>query len=200
MNAQAQTPIYIAFYTINTPYADEIRTLQESLEKHSLPYDIEAIPSFGSWQENTKYKAIFIQNMLFKHAGRAVVYLDADAVIKKRPVLFDELDCDIAAHYYTNSMRDDKELLSGTLYVGATKNAKKLVELWRCINYEYPDRWEQKNLAIALRFMPELKIVDLPPSYCQIYDLMRDCGDPVIEHFQASRRHKQIIDENKAEG
>jgi hypothetical protein len=34
---------------------------------------------------------------------------------------------------------------------------------------------------------PRVKVVDLPPTYCQIFDLMADAGEPQIEHFQASR-------------
>lgn len=184
------SPLYIAFYTIHTPYEKEIKKLKDSLERFALPYDIEGIFSLGSWQENTKYKATFIQNMLFKHAERPLVYVDADAIIQKEPVLFNTLSCDIAAHYYDNGACLEPELLSGTLYINATENGKKLIGLWRYLNYEFPNRWEQKNLAIALKFMPEIHVFNLPPTYCQIFDLMKDQGEPVIEHFQASRQFK----------
>lgn len=197
VKASPKDPIYIAFYTIDTPYEEEAKKLEASLREFSLPYEIEAIPTLGSWQENTKYKAIFIQNMLFKHTGRAVVYLDCDAVIRERPTLFDNIDCDIAVHYYESKNRPDRELLSGTLYVAPTENARRLIELWRYVNQEYPSRWEQKNLSIALKFMPEIKIYELPPTYCLIFDLMKDRGRPVIEHFQASRRYKDLIDGGK---
>lgn len=188
-------PIYIAYYTENTPYEDEVKMLRASLEKFHLPFDIQSIPSLGSWQENTKYKAIFIQNMLFKYPEYPLVYVDADAVIKSRPLLFSGLTCDIGVHFYDDQVRPEKELLTGTIYVAPTENTKKLIQLWRYINQEYPDRWEQKNLAIALQFMPNVAIFSLPAAYCLIFDLMKGQGEAVIEHFQASRRFKEIIDD-----
>lgn len=185
-----KSPIYIAYYTVDTLYEDEIRKLKKSLDNFNLPHDIQAISSLGSWQENTKFKAIFIQNMLFKYTDTPVIYLDADSIVKQPPTLFNELDCDIAAHYYVSKTRPEKELLSGTLYLGPSCKTKKLVQLWRLINEEYPLRWEQKNLALAINFMPEIKLVDLPPTYCMIFDLMKEKGEAVIEHFQASRRYK----------
>lgn len=187
------TPLYIAFFTASTPYEIEIAQLRESLELFELPYEIESIPTLGSWQANTRFKALFIQNMLFKHAGRPLVYLDSDAIVRERPSLFDNLDCDIAVHYYKSPQREKPELLSGTLYIAPTENAKKLIQLWRCVNNEYPARWEQKNLSIALQCMPQVKVFELPPSYCLIFDLMKDQAKPIIEHFQASRRYKDLV-------
>lgn len=188
------SPIYVAYYTVDTPYEEEIKKLITSLKKFNLPYDLQGVASLGSWQENTKFKAIFIQNMLFKHQNRPIVYVDADAVIRNYPLLFDTLNCDIAVHYYDDKRHAERELLSGTLYFGATEKAKKIVEFWRTVNRQYPHQWEQKNLALALRFMPDLTVVELPSTYCQIFDLMRGAEEAVIEHFQASRRYKQIID------
>lgn len=193
---KTRSPIYTAFYTVDTPYEEEVKRLQQSLIKHDLPHEIVGIQSLGSWQENTRYKAIFIQNMLYKHAGRPIVYLDSDAVIQSDPVFFNTLDCDVAAHYFVSPKRAQRELLSGTLYFSPTVNAKRLIQLWRYINQEYPHLLEQKNLEIALMFMPEVKVIELPASYCQIFDLMEDRGPPVIEHFQASRRFKKNIDNN----
>lgn len=187
-------PLYIAYYTHNTPYEHEAKKLRESLERFELPYEITSIPSFGSWQANTHYKAIFIQNMLYRHPERPLVYLDVDAVVKSYPLLFEELSCDIAAHRYTSPTRPKGELLSGTLYIAPTDNCKKLIQLWRYINQEYPSHWEQTNLSLAIQFMPDITFFELPPAYCQIYDLMKDRGEPVIEHFQASRQNKNIID------
>lgn len=189
-------PTYIAFYTVQTPYEDEIQKLKESLELFNLEFNIQGVPNLGSWQKNTQYKAVFIKDMLDKYPDQPIVYLDADAVVRSFPILFDEIDCDIAVHYYDNKKRNIKELLSGTIYFGHTAKAKELVQLWIDINKEFPEQWDQKNLDIAIKRMPELKIVELPASYCLIFDLMKDQGPAVIEHFQASRRHKHAVNSN----
>jgi hypothetical protein len=132
--------------------------------------------------------------MLNIYPDQAIVYLDADAIVRSFPILFDEIDADIAVHYYDNKKRNFKELLSGTIYLGPTANAKKLVQLWIDVNKEFPEQWDQKNLDIAIKRMPELKVVELPPSYCLIFDLMKDQGPAVIEHLQASRRFRNMID------
>lgn len=185
---EQNSPLYIAYFTRNTLYEEEIKSLKASLELFKLPFEIQSIESLGSWQKNTMFKAIFIQNMQQKHPKRPLVYVDADAVIRKNPLFFNSLTCDIAIHYHSNKKHNYKELLSGTLYLGATENAKKLVELWRYVNVEYPQQWEQKNLSLAIMAMKDLNLVELPPSYCQVFDLMKHEGEPVIEHFQASRR------------
>ncbi len=188
--------IYIAYYTVQTPYEEEIKHLQSSLEEFGLPHDIQGVPNRGSWQKNTQYKALFVQNMLSKYPDKAVVYVDADAVIRSYPALFDELNCDIAVHHYDNKKRGFKELLSGTVYFGATPKARELVESWVQVNKEFPDQWDQKNLAIAIERAKNLNVAELPASYCLIFDLMKDQGPAVIEHFQASRRFKGQIHED----
>lgn len=187
-------PIYVAFYTIDTPYEEEVKKLENSLKKFHLPYDIQGVPNLGSWQKNTQYKAVFLQEILNKYPDRAVVYLDADAVVQQYPQLFDELDCDFAVHHYDNKKLPTPELLSGTLYFGPTEKAKMLVKLWIETNKKFPEIWDQKNLDTTVQQMPTLKLVELPPSYCLIFDLMKDQGPAVIEHFQASRQFKKLID------
>ena len=53
--------------------------------------------------------------------------------------------------------------------------------------------WDQKVLQYIIDQSEDLhlNIIRLPPTYCQIFDLMQDEGNPVIEQFQASRRLKK---------
>jgi hypothetical protein len=43
----------------------------------------------------------------------------------------------------------------------------------------------------------KLRVGQLPAEYVKIYDLMRPVRNPVIEHYQASRRYKQKIQKGK---
>jgi hypothetical protein len=192
----AGVPVYVAYYTTGTPYEEEAKLLRASLDLFRLEYEIQGVPSLGSWQKNTQFKAFFIQEMLAKYSDRPVVYLDADAIVRAYPILFDEINCDIAVHHYDNKRRNFKELLSGTVYFGTSSKAREIVEVWIETNRELPEQWDQKNLQLALDRVPDVSFVELPPSYCLIFDLMKDQGPAVIEHFQASRRFKQIINSN----
>lgn len=185
----------VSYYTRNTSYELEAKKLMESLEKLGLPYEIEAIDSLGSWQKNTHYKAIFIRKMMEKH-DEDVVFLDADCVVRRYPDLFDEInaheyEAGLAVHYYKG-----KQLASGTMFFANCPGVQALVDSWIEENEKNPDVLEQKNLQNVLESGWEktlLSILRLPPEYCKIFDLMADIKDPVIEHFQASRRLKEEV-------
>ena len=124
---------------------------------------------------------------VIRDVGGPVVYTDVDARFRSRPIALDELDCDFAAHW-----RNGQELLSGTLYIGGGAAAAELVDLWILENESNPNRWDQKNLQAVLGREPSRwRTVDLPSAYCKIFDTMH--GEPVIEHFQASRRLRKVV-------
>ena len=117
-----------------------------------------------------------------------MVWTDADSVVRENPILFDDLDCDIAFHRFKG-----KELLSGTVYFRNTEPTIRLLMRWIAINKENPEIFDQKNLDQAISEAEDLKITELPPEYCFIFDLSRDYyggRKPIIEHFQASREKR----------
>lgn len=197
--------VMVSFFTIDTPYEKEVKNLIKSLEALKLDYYIEGIEDLGGWVMNTQYKPVLIERAL-KMSGKPVVCVDADAIVKKHPKLFESMkDIDFAA-YFPNSMRDrDKELfpgidfimdrlLSGTVYFNYTDGAFRLLEMWkmRCLE---DNRTIDQNLLLdcVKSLKDEILIKPLPLSYCQIYDIVRNKGAAVIEHFQASRRHRNTI-------
>jgi len=147
------------------------------------------IPDRGSWHKNTYYKPYFIRQMLNKYRGRSIVYVDADAKMRMNPVLFNNLKCDFACHFH----HPRKELLSGTLYFGNTKGSHYLVKKWIEEDKLHPKtHMPQKNLrAVFNREKGNIKWKALPVEYCMIYDSrFRYEVNPIIEHFQLSRRYK----------
>lgn len=183
--------IVAAYFTENTGYAEEIKHLEASLKQLDLPMDLVGIPTQGSWQANTHYKAYFIKHMLIRHYPKDILYLDADARVQQYPALFDSVHFDLGIFYWQN-----KELISSTLYFANNAKTFELVERWIACCFENPDIWDQKVLQYAIQVSDDLnlKIEKLPPTYCQIFDLMQDVGQPVIEQFQASRRFKKEVD------
>jgi hypothetical protein len=175
---------FISYYTPN--YQKQADRLRESLNGLGLPYTIEAIDNLGSWDKNTHYKPEFILKHLI--GTDAVIWTDADSVVRENPILFDSIDCDIAFHRFKG-----KELLSGTVYFKNTVATISLLLSWIEINKENPEIFDQKNLDKAISYIENLKIYALPPEYVWIFDLSRDYyggRKPVIEHFQASRENR----------
>lgn len=174
----------ISYYT---PKYDKVADrLRKSLERLTTPFNIQGIEDQGSWDKNCHYKPKFILEQLKNED--AVVWTDADSVVNAEPLLFYDLDCDIAFHRFKGV-----ELLSGTVYFKNTPETIKLLHKWIAVNDEFPELFDQRNLDFAVSCIDSLKIYTLPPEYCCIFDLSRDYYGgmkPVIEHFQASREYR----------
>lgn len=189
--------IFVSFFTVNSGYEKEIKNLIASLEEFNLPYDIEAIESLGEWQRNVKYKAILMRRMLDKHPSKNIVYLDSDSIIRRYPSLFENIDADIAVHYidWPKYRGPNRIQLNGAvIYVANNQKARGLLDIWIKRN-KLSSQIDQEILQKLLEESKDrIKILNLPPEYCKIFDTMRQVADPVIEQFQASRRFKQEID------
>jgi hypothetical protein len=188
--------IFVAYYTINTPYEWEAAKLRESLFKLNLLYDIVPVPSLGNWQLNTRFKAKFMQQMLSKHKGKNIVYVDVDAVVHSIPILFKDMKCDIGIRYQDFRWRKN-ECLSGTIFMANNSRTMKICEEWEKINIKEEgnkNNLEQWNLGNAIDLYGKqigLTVENIPPEYTFIFDSMKQMYPnvkPVIEHFQASRR------------
>ena len=182
-------PVIVSYYTKGTGYESEVEHLKTTLRRFNLENDVVGIPDRGNWHKNTYYKPQFIQRMMRKHHGRSIVFVDADAKMRMNPVLFNDLKCDFACHFHWPR----KELLSGTLYFGNTKGARQLVKKWIEENKLHPKtNMPQKNLrAVFNREKDNIRWEALPVEYCMIYDSQfRYEVNPIIEHFQLSRRYK----------
>jgi hypothetical protein len=161
--------------------------LKESLEKLNIEHELKVIDTLGSWQKNCMYKAIFIKEMISKYS-KPILFVDADAIFYRYPSLIETLDVDFAVHYFK-----DRQLASGTLYFNNSSPALDLLEAWISYNNEHPNEWDQSNLqnvVETLGWKYKLKMSYLPPEYCKIFDLTKDVQNPIIEHYQASRRLK----------
>lgn len=181
-------PLYVAYYTIGTPYAAEAAELIDTLEKFGLVYQVRGVPNRGSWDANTSFKPTFLRNMMTEFEGQPLVYLDADARVLQYPDLFDTISCDVAAHW-----KDGHELLSGTLYLGAGVKTWELVKAWKAECDSNPGMWDQVCLDRVIMRRNDLNVVNLPAPYTLIFDSMKHMGPAIIEHTQASRRHKGAI-------
>jgi hypothetical protein len=200
-NSSLNDLVIVAYYTLNTPYEDEAKKLIRSLNKLGLNHDVVGVANLGNWQANTRFKAKFMEDMLNKHIGRNLLYIDSDAIVHSRPVLFENYNADIAVRWQDFRWRKD-ECLSGTIFMANNEKTRELCRRWQRVNTsEGPNAttFEQWNLGSVIKEMEaEGKIItkNLPPEYTMIFDSMRSMYPdtvPVIEHFQASRKLRNKV-------
>jgi hypothetical protein len=182
----------VRFVSFATPkYEPLMMVMADSAAAFGLLTHFEAVKERGGWQAGVAYKPEFLAAMQQEHPGERLVWVDADAEIQQYPALFWELadDVDIAVHW-----REDRELLSGTVYLGATKGATEIVEAWCDAQCEKPGVWDQRVLQAVLSANPDRwKRAALPPEYTFIFDTFAKQHPglkPVIEHHQASRGNR----------
>jgi len=184
-------PIIVSFYT--DEYEEAAKFMEHSAIKFGLETDIVPIKKEGSWLKIIYSRANFIKDMLLKYK-KPILWLDSDALIIHYPELFDNLDADFAVHFlktaeiYGGGYPYEKELLGGTMFFNYTPKALELVDRWIEDNAKHP------NMHLSQWVLQETiknwdgKLLELPPSYTQIFDTMARYGEPMIEHYVFSRK------------
>ena len=197
-----EMPIVVSHYTIGTGYEKEVENLIASLDKWKLRYDIEAIESLGqengiqAWRRNSNYCSVLVQKMLRRYPNCDILRVDADAVFMQYPDIFirDDFNADIAAHVHDFRWHR-QELLGGTIFFRNTPTVQWLVGYWALLCMV--ERPRERNGDLLQEIIDSKKFnltfAELPDTYCQIFDIMKNVKDPVITHFQASRRYKRQV-------
>ena len=182
--------IVVSFYTVNTPYQTEILNLRRSLAKLHMVSHMKPVESRGSWAQNCSIKPEIILQALETYP-EDILYLDADAEVLSYPKYFETMPGDIGMHY-----KDGRELLNGTMFIRNNPASRSLISKWAEVQGNNVDQMDNHVLQKVIKdHAKELgcTVTDIPPQYCQIFDLMADCGEPVIRHNQASRRFKRLV-------
>ncbi len=183
-------PIFASYYTKKTGYEKQIEELKTTLRRFNMESDIRGIGDLGDWYKNTYYKSQFVVQTMKRHPDRSIVFVDADAKIRRTPVLFNDYKYDFAFHLYNK-----KELLGGTLYFKNSKGGRYMADQWLKIDKEkLTTLMPQKNLhTVFNRCKDRIKWDTFPIEYCMIFDCRaRGRVRPVVEHFQLSRKYKDI--------
>ena len=182
---------FVSFYTRNSGYEKEVKNLKISCQKFNLFTDIVPIDSQGTWEKNCFYKSRFLLKMFEKHQ-KPIVWVDADAIIVQKPLLFETLTEDIGVRVLHDfPPKHYSKVLSGTIYLNNTQNTYKLLQFWEresqeLIKNKEDKLWDQIALQNAILKMGKLSVFYLPPEYGDIYDHPLS-QNPVILHYQASR-------------
>lgn len=197
-------PLIVCYYTQGTPYALDVQGLKESCEKWDLAYHIEPVESFGSWELNCCYKPFFLLSKL-QELQRPLFWVDADGVLVKKPNPLPAFSADLAVRINISLTADHpSKVISNSIFVNATPEAAALLKLWAsicCTALTNPERaeeyWDQMGLRDAIQSSRHsAKVAPLPHAYAAIYDHpidIQEIPEPVIQHTQASRRYKKLI-------
>ncbi len=199
MTTRQERWILISFYTEDTGYEKEAERLRKSLDALGIKHRIYPVKAGRSWRENLQWKSRLILQAFDEFPGKDIVFVDADAVVRKYPELFDNLSTDphqydLAAHYFRWRDNAKLELLSGTLWVANNATGRRLVGMWHEFAALNMNMRHQECLKVLLdKGTLGVSIYRLPFEYTAIFDAPQRKGiEPVIEHFQASRRLKNV--------
>lgn len=202
----SQFPLIVCFYTKDTLYQLEVQNLLASLEKFGLENCIEGVESLGSWELNCAYKPFFLYDKL-KKLQRPLLWVDADGVFIREPAYLEIFDADFAVRI--NAECDpghQSKVISSTVYVNNTPGGEEILRLWMDETREQllqenrkQEFWDQTALRDAIfKRGHGAEVKPMPLEYAKIFDHQRDISlvvEPVIEHYQASRRLKKLIND-----
>ena len=185
-----QSYIVCAYFTPN--YLEEIKSLHQSLVALKINHYLYPHEDLGYWEKNTRAKPNFILKCLDKFPTLNLVYTDADSLFRRNPTLFENLNEDIAifkapqdSDYFTH------DYLTSTIYFKNNQKSCELIVQW--INEQHVGalQVDQDSFDIAVKKIPDLNIYNLPFSYVKVFDQAPNT-EPVIEHFQSSRKQVKL--------
>ena len=190
-NNGGQPYMVCAFYTPN--YLPQISSLKASLEAQGINHFLKRYEPRGGWEANTRLKPVFVDYCLHKFAGTDIVYLDADAVVRKPLVAFANMTSDVTMLFHPTKANGKwyLRISAGTVAVRNTPGGRKFAALWKAGEAKATITTVDEDLVyMAFADMAGVSITVLPPDYYKIFDAPG--SDPTIEHFQASRGQFKI--------
>ncbi len=187
------SPIVICFYTLDTPYEQEVLNLINSCKKWGVELFVEGKKSAGSWAANCALKPAFILEKL-EALKRPVFWADADSVFLKKPDLDQFLPYDFSVRAMQIFQNDPRHALNtASVFAHYTPASLALVRKWRDICIEPEPFMDQMALHAALANNKNARVYSMPIAYCKIFDIdtfFINDEDVVLEQTQASRRYR----------
>jgi hypothetical protein len=186
-----ELPVIVSYFTTGTPYGELAARLRASCDALRLRHHIVPLDPTGTWEANCAAKAQVCLDAWRLHAS-SIVWVDADAAIRRVPRMLAEGSADFAVHKWKGW-----RFASGTVFFGRTPLGGALLARWEERCRLEPRVWDQVQLDLAweeITSSAPLHTMWLPRGYCQIFNADVESGDEiVIEHFQASRDLKALV-------
>lgn len=182
-----QSYVVCAFYTPN--YLEQITSLKRSLEAQGINHFLKRYERAATWEATTRLKPVFVDYCIKKFTDKDILYLDADAVVRKPLDFFDGLQADISLLFHPTKVGSTHYLRisAGTVFIRNTEGGRRFAHLWKdAEQYCKPLTVDEDMIYMAFGDMAGVSVAVLPPTYYKIFD--KPGSEPVIEHFQASRQ------------
>ncbi len=197
------------FYTDN--YHKYAMALKESLDKFGLNYCLQKVENRGHWEANTRIKPEFLLDCLHRFQDMNLLYLDADAVVKKPLDYFDDISEDLAIYTTSKAVEGmSHDFLTGTIFIKNNPMGKLLLEKWvQAQSNAKQTQVDQDSIETAIyQLQDKISILPLPLAYIKIFDtdMAKNYDSEIyIEQYQASRgqtklRRKRIRQRNRLIG
>lgn len=140
---RSKPPLFVSYYTENTPYEDLANRLRASLDLFGLPHRIEPIESRGSWVANTGLKSEFIARAWRESEG-PICWIDADAELLRAPQFVFDSPFDFAI-----VRRHGWYDISSLVYFGKSAAIGEMIENWSSLCNRHRNIWDQPLLTLA---------------------------------------------------
>ncbi len=178
--------IVVSYYTLGTPYETLVKGFIKALKTTNpdLEVIVQPILCQGSWVSNCSQKSSVLLELLTTLKDD-LLYLDIDAIVKRK-IELPQGGEDIAVYFRGN------ELLSGTIYLKNTIEAREILNWWVEAQSKNELIWDQKVLANVIKDK-KIKVGRLDERMCSIFDSKERSKDPIVVHNQASRKFKKFI-------
>ena len=194
-----QSYIVCGFYTPN--YLPQILNLKASLEALGINHFIKCYEPVGGWEANTRLKPVFVDYCLHKFPDHNVVYLDADAVVRKVPAAFENMTTDLMMLFHPiwqgrrflmrASGKYFLRISAGTIAVRNSPGGRKFAALWKSGEADAKmTTVDEDMIYMAFHHLAGLTITVLPFDYAKVFDAPG--SNATIEHYQASRGQFKI--------
>lgn len=182
-----QSYVACAFYTPN--YLPQILSLKTSLDQFGINYFLKRYERGTTWEATTRLKPVFVDYCLEKFPDRNVMYLDADAVVRRPMGFIDTLEADVAMAFHPTKVggKHYLRISAGAMFVRNNDKGRRFARAWKEAEKDCgPLTLDEDMVYMSFNSLQEASIAVLPNSYYKIFD--RPGVEPVLEHFQASRK------------
>jgi hypothetical protein len=191
--------VVVCSYCTPGPYEREMDRLWNSVKRFpGLQYHFHVMDPFlpyaRSWVDAVLYKPLFILDCLDRFAGKPVLFVDADAILKRDPrsvlpnTWLPEAYCVPAVSVYRHR---PSEPCSGTVVCAPVVQSKRVIQAWLNAQSDGPlpnqpqrvlNRVDNVNMGLGV-------------EWCWIFDICEKrypgrSDQAIIEHLQASREYR----------
>ncbi len=177
--------VVCGFYTPS--YRNDFERLEISLKLFGIEYDYLEVEPLETWEATTGLKPKILLELLQKHPGKDLFYLDADSFIRRPLEGFDQFKGDIGLHFNEcGGKKASHRIRTGSIYLRNNERTHAFLKAWIQEQGDHLELNDQDSFERAYQKHSEIEFFNLPVTYVKIFD--KDDVQPFVEHFQASRR------------